>query len=47
MATYQSHQTYIRDEFGFYVQSCWIADMKSYYGLTTCIAPTDLIVRKE
>jgi hypothetical protein len=39
MATYKDIQAYIRKINGFTVKTCWIADVRAGYGLTTRVAP--------
>ena len=39
MATYKEIENYVRSNFGFVPKTCWIADVKNSFGLTTRIAP--------
>jgi hypothetical protein len=39
MATYAQIAAWIRHEFGFVAQTCWIADVKAQHGLTRSQAP--------
>ncbi len=38
MATYKEIENYVRSNFGFVPKTCWIADVKSSFGLTKRIA---------
>lgn len=38
MATYREIQSDIQNQHDRTVRTCWIADVKSAYGLTTCVA---------
>ena len=38
MATYKEIQDYVKEKYGFIPKTCWIADLKSQYGLTTKVA---------
>jgi hypothetical protein len=38
MATYKQIQTYVKNHFGFVPKTCWIADVKNSFGLTTRVA---------
>lgn len=39
MATYREIENYVRNNFGFVPKTCWIADVKNSFGLTTRVAP--------
>jgi len=39
MATYKEIQKYIKEKYGFIPKTCWIADIKNQYGLTTRVSP--------
>ena len=39
MATYKEIQKYTKEKYNLSVKSCWIADIKNEYGLTTRQAP--------
>ncbi len=38
MATYKQIQNYVKQKYGFIPKTCWIADLKSQYRLTTRVA---------
>lgn len=38
MPTYKQIQNYVKEKYGFIPKTCWIADLKSQYGLTTKVA---------
>ena len=38
MATYKQIQNYVKQKNGFIPKTCWIADIKSQYGLITRVA---------
>lgn len=42
MATYRQIQDFIRSRYGYVAKTCWIADVKSQYGLTSRQAPNRL-----
>ncbi len=39
MATYKAIQNYIKEKYNCSVKTCWIADMKEQFGITTRKAP--------
>ena len=39
MATYKQIQDYVKEEKGFTVKSCWIADVKEQCGLNPKVSP--------
>jgi hypothetical protein len=39
MATYKQIQTWVKQNYGFVPETCWIADVKSQAGLPMQIAP--------
>ena len=47
MATYKQIQTYLRRKYGFYVATCWIADVKEMCGLMPRIAPNRINHKKR
>ncbi len=38
MATYIQIQNFIKNKYNFSVKTCWIADVKNQFGLTTKVA---------
>lgn len=47
MATYKEIQKRVKEQNGFVPKTCWIADVKSNYGLTSRIAANRLSSEKR
>ena len=47
MATYKEIQAHVRSKYGFVPQTCWIAHVKSDYGLTQGVAANRIDVLRR